>query len=791
MTDQVVHYNTLAGGNYAAGTNITWPGGGIGELVTVVEETGTTGKLYFTRLAGGDGPQNGETITQGGVTSSADGNAEPILYPIWFRQDVAIAANGDITWTGPALGATHSCLFDGQTANLTVGQTLTFSGGQTAELISQVDNGATGEIFFRMISNTDAGLPQDNDTFSDEGTGDGAVNGVVHERAYTPLHLHRLLADLNDDESQEGNDFLSIVDPTPSDRSTDQIVSLLGAVNISDTVAQHMYGGSISQASGGTKYSGLDIQVTTPLASTRPVVIQNDAIITDYWNNAYNPDSIAGKVRIMVKTRENGVDIDGRRVKGKLLEYGESYFEGGTTLGDATTALALFSSSDGNNTTAVGTVAGAPYNSIVITEGYQLIDFNNGNGSTPYALSFDLGTATKLQAYERWKYIQRRGTAETLFGRNAQLATGVIRNFAYDNESGNFSEDEIFAWGTEVSYTGESGGPFTLGEVCTFGNSTTGRLIYIDDQGLTGQMIFDMEGTTAPSGTITGVNSGATANTNVVTFNASSGTGLLMALDDGGTTGNFYYQALTGLDPVDNQTVYGATSLQTADVNGAVATRTINNAFVGIFTGSDFQTNFGIALDPSDATANDQLPNLLGVVQQPPNNQQGQITGLVVGDRVAVYPWDGVATDVNGDAAQDFDQMQLAVALTAGVSTVVNVGAGNIPNNTPQVGVLRIARDSDGQFDHVPYSSHDGDDEFTLTGTAPSAAAISNNLYIGYIDKAATSTTESYTAVFGPTSQQVAITVRRGGVNPIRTFKTTATFGATGFVTGAIRTPDA
>ena len=796
MTDQVVAYDTLAGGSYAVGTNITWPGGGVGELVTVVEETGTTGKLYFARLAGGDGPQDGETITQGGVTSSANGNAENTLYPIFFRPDVAIAANGNITWTGPALGTTHSFLFDAQTSNVVVGEILTFSGGQTAEVIAiPSDAGATGELYVRMISNTDAGLPQDNDTFTGDIAGDGTVDGVVHERTYTPLHLHRLLSDLNDDQIQSGDDVLSIVDPTASDRSTDEIVSLLGTVNITDTVAQHMYGGSISQASGATLYSGLDIQVTTPLSSTRPVVIQDDAIVTDYWNNAYNPDSIAGRVRILIKTRDDGADIDGKRVKGKLLEFGQSYFEGGTTLGTGTTALALFSANDGNNETAVGTVAGAPYNSIIITEGFQNIDFNNGNGSTPFGLSFDLGTATKAQSYERWKYIQRRGTAETLFGRNAQLVTGINRNFAYDGETGGpFTEDEIFAWGTEIPYTGEAGGPFVVGEVVTFGTSNAvGRILYLDDQGTTGTVIIAKEPgpNVQNTETMTGVTSGATATTGTVVNNTSAGTGLLIALDDQGTTGNIYYQTLTGLDPADNQTVFGASSLAQANVNGTVATRTINNQFVGVFTGSDFQTNFGIALDTSDATAGDQLRNLLDVVQQPPNNQQGIVSGLVVGDYVSVFPWDGSTLDVNGDAEPDFNQMSLAGALVAGVTTVVDVGTGNIPDNTPQVGVLRIERDSDGQFDHVPYASHDGDDQFTLVGTAPSAAAISNDVFIGYIDKISTSTTESYTAVFGPGTQPVAITVRRGGGSPIKTFKTTATFGATGFSVGAIRTSDA
>lgn len=803
MVDQVVRYDNIASGPFVVGTNITWAGGGIGEVVTVVSETADAGKIYYARLAGGDGPQDGEVITQGGTTADANTNAEDLLYPIFARPDLDVAANGDITWDSgaPDLGVTHSHFFDGQTSNFIVGEILTYSGGQTAEVIQIIsDAGVSGEVGVRMITPTDQGLPQDNDTFTGDVAGDGTVDGIVHERTYRPIHIHRLLSDLNDDEVAGGDDFLSAVDPTASNRSTDEIVQLLGTVNITDEVAQHMYGGSISQASGDTLYSGLNLQVTSPLASTRPVLIQDDAIITDYWNNAYNPDSIAGNIRIMVKTREDAVDFDGKRIKGKLLEFGEFYFEGSTTLGTATTALALFSSGDGNNNTAVGTVAGAPYNTIVVTEGFQTIDFNNGNGAQPFGLSIDFGSATSLQTYERTKYIQRRGTAETLFGRNAQLVTGINRNFPYDAEaSGPFQEDELIAWGDEIPYTGETSGPFTVGNVLEDDvTGARGRILYLDDQGTTGTMIVAKDGTTAFGNTngLTeysgGVATGTTATSGTAVTNTNAGTGLLIALDDDGSTGNLYYQGLTGLDPVDDQTVFGQTSLATADVNQAsgASFRTINNQFVGGYTGTNFQTNFGIAIDDTDAIAGDAFPDLLGATQNPPDNQSGTVGNLVIGDRVMVFPWDGSSTDVNGDAEPDFDNLGLAVALIAATSTVVDVGTGNIPDNTPQTGVLRVARDSDGQFEHLPYASHDGDDEFTLVGTAPSAAAISNNVFVGGLDQIATATSHSYTAVYSGTPTNHVIIVRRGGVSPIKPSIQTASFGAAGFSVNAARTPD-
>ena len=285
-----------------------------------------------------------------------------------------------------------------------------------------------------------------------------------------------------------------------------------------------------------------------------------------------------------------------------------------------------------------------------------------------------------------------------------------------------------------------------------------------------------------------GVTSAATADVDAVTNNTNAGRGLLIALNDTGTTGNLYYQSLVGTDPVDNQLVYGHTSNALCAVNGAISSRVINNAFVGVFTGSDFQTNLGVALDPTDATAGDRLRNLLDVAQAPPNNQQGVVTGGFVGDYLTVYPWDGSTLDVNGFPEQDFNEATLTTALVAGVSTTAVVTS--IPANTPAAGYLRIERNSDSEYDLVQYSSWSGL-TYTLVGTAPSAAAIGRNVFRALVDRvwATTGVPESYTAVQTGTNQ-VVLTLRRGGVSPIKTFKGSATFGTTGFTAAAQRISD-
>jgi hypothetical protein len=588
-----------------------------------------------------------------------------------------------------------------------------------------------------------------------------------------------------------------VIDPTASDRSTDQIITLLGNVNISDEVAQHGYGGSIDQAGGNTQYSGLDVQVTSPNPDTQPVIIQNDGIITDYWTNAYMPDSIAGNVRLLIKTREDGINIDGKRVTGRLLEYGDLYFTGSTTLGQATTSLALFSSPDGNNGTAAGTVAGAPYNTIVITEGYQTLDYGDGSGATPFGTSIAFGSATSLQTYERTKYNQRRGTVETIYGRNYQLVVGMNMNFDWDGGTAAWTEDEIVAWGTQIPYTTGAGTLVAVDEVVEGVTSgARGRVIYVDDTAGTGTIIVaDVEGTFQNSENLTTVRGASewTATAGTIVSNAAAGRMLLIA-STGTTTGSHYGQRLSGIIPADNQSIFGATSGETALVNEpttGVLTRTINNQFVGNYTGTNFQTNFGIAIAVANAIAGDAFPNLDGTTINPPDNRSGTVTNLQIGDYVTVFPWDGVATDINGDAEPDFNEMTLTTALTGGVSTSVVVGASNIPANTPNAGFLRVQRDSDSNLDLLEYSSFTNTTgTFTLVGTAPSNAAISNTVMRAFIDQQVSAGSSlAYSAQYTNPGQEVAITVRRGGSpNPIKTFKTTATFGP--FSISAIRTPD-
>lgn len=594
--------------SFTEGENITFSGGGIAELVLYYDND-PVGEMYVSMVSGAI-PADNETIS--GASGAAVVNGTPYIsrFPVHIRDDISYDNLSNIRWTGQALGHTHSCKFDGQTVNLALGN-ITFSGGGTAELIAQTDAGGTGELFFRM---TNTILPLDNETISDAGTGDGAVNGVAHVRAYTPNNIHYWFADKGDDASFTGNDEQDRTKPRVSERVGVTDVNFLGNANIDDTVSYHMYGGSIQQNSGDDEYNAVTIAVVDVDGLTEPVIIQDNAlhsaITTEYWNNAFMPDA-ASKVNLLIKVKAGGVVTDRRVVRFRALEEFRQYFTApDPTLSGGITPVSLVATDDGNHTNdASAFLATAAY-------GYQTVDHNNDSGAQPYWMVMSDNGDTKTQVHERFKWEQRRGTATTVHGLNAQLIVGNDLTIQYDGEGNTLQ--------------------FTEGETITFGGNSTG-------------------------------------------------TALLLALDDQGTTGSMYCQRLTGDVPLDNATITGNTSTETAVVNGAPTDRLIINNLVGGYTGSAFNpANIGITLAASDADNSDLFLDLLEVQQAPPNNQIG-VVNASANDTITVYPWDGATFDAAGDREPDFDRLTSSATYSGVTVTSITVNEA-IPTWFPASG---------------------------------------------------------------------------------------------------------
>ena len=312
---------------------------------------------------------------------------------------------------------------------------------------------------------------------------------------YTVLEIHRFLQDLADNGSSSGDDLLDITNINPSLRSTDQIITINAPYNIDDTLAEHTYGGSITQFNGDVIYSGLQVIGSVFSPSTELQIVQNNTLLTNYWGTGLNTGD-GSLLRIVVKSRTGGADIDGKRIRVQARELGDTYAEFEVTLGQGQSVAAISTQQDLNNQTAAGTIA--TWSSITNAEGYQLIDLNNGNGPQPYYSQWNKGSQSLNDLYERTKWIQRRSTAQTIHGINGELFRGITHSFAYDNEAGGpFQEDEILSWGTGLT-------------------AGTGLLLALYDNGSTGNMYIQLLTGVAPVDdlTITGGTSSATADVN-------------------------------------------------------------------------------------------------------------------------------------------------------------------------------------------------------------------------------------------------------------------------------------
>jgi hypothetical protein len=635
------------------------------------------------------------------------------------------------------------------------------------------------------------------DDFSVSVSGDiRHVSGTSH---YTVLELHRFLQGIADDQSPAtANDIVDITSATPSERSTDAIITLINGYNIDDDAAEYFYGGSIKQGSGDTEtlYGGLKVLGAVNNSSTQLQVIQNDdyyATTSPFWGDqsggGYNGNTAAQVLmRILVKCREYGADIDQKRVRVQARQWGDTYEFFNVTLGEGEAVAAISTTPDSQNTTAIATVQGWTGGDIPTNvEGWQEIDINNGDGDQPYYSKWTYNT-NSLGMRAVWEHIKEitgnnSPEAATPHGRNGELFLGITHSWTYDTDTGTFTEDEIVYWGTEIDYSDLTGGTFSVGDFVLFKNGTTlvnsGKVLYDNGVDMFVVALEDASGGTladgynieeASAGTVTAV-----IDVNITDQDAEGGEGVLLAED--ATGNNQYIQLIYGVAPVEDLKVTGRSSTAYCEPTNTVTARTIPKVKLGSYTGS-LQGAYGVGIDPDDLSSTDRITDLGGTQRIPPNNVTFSLSGVKASeDRILVGKKD------TGDDF-DWDEMTLAVALDDNGETIVDVGTGNIPADAPASGILRITLNN-GKIKYQPYNSHDGDDEFTIPSSdyLSEPAAISNGVMLAFIDKLAAADPEEFTLQFDA-QRTLWIRVRDGGTlgdgEAIKTFESQGVLYSTG-----------
>jgi hypothetical protein len=387
------------------------------------------------------------------------------------------------------------------------------------------------------------------------------------------------------------------------------------------------------------------------------------------------------------------------------------------------------------------------------------------------------------------------------YGQAGETFRGITHEFDYDGEqNGPFTENAVLYWGTELATDNESGS-FVVGEYVTFepdGGGTiknAGKVLYWT----AGTLIVALENIAgsilADNDDITGLSSGATAkiNATITDDDKAGGEGRMLAVDDQGLTGTIWIQRLAGSAPVDDLPIYERGSTAEALVNGAPTPRTVSTPSIGQSTGTNIIGAFGVGFDPNDVGAQDKFTDLTGTLRIPPNNVTFTVTGLVSGeDRVLVGPRTGSALEKG--------QWLLSTALSGGTETsvVVKTGAEAVPiaGDTPSNGQdpnnsrLRVQLNS-GIYKRQDYVSWTGS-TFTIPSTSYSGdpANVDNDVFLAYVDVLANGSSEGFTGVY-QSDRNLFVRVRDGGSTPIKTFEANAVFGSSNASVAAIRQSDA
>lgn len=630
----------------------------------------------------------------------------------------------------------------------------------------------------------------DADWSFDNATGNIRYIGDDHNGAApsyaTVIELHRWLQDLADDAVFSGDDELDITVENPSSRSTDNIITLIGSANIDDASSEHLYDGSIIQASGAEIYDGI-VNFGNPQVQIQ--VHQDGAVLADDWWNK----SIGG-------THDGAADA------AILTDSGESW----TT--DQFVDYTIYNVTDGSSgiitantaTTITATLAGGTDDDWDIGDAYVIGIPLNADANQGISHRFMLKVRTGGSDTDGRRLLgtsRRFGKTYSEFSINGtSRGNNVLALNDADDLNNATAEATVAGWTTIVNQTegyvgldvdGDGSNEFYYSEwdrAALSINSLYERTKYLSRDG-SGSTLYGLSGEL-----FRGITHEIDVDTPTGTFAAveavswTGGTGQLLAIDSTTAPTKMWIQLLTGTAPSNTDTITGAGG-GTADCSGTPTARTpVPQPFLGQSTGGAIIGGYGAGIRAADLTFPDKLTDLGNTLREAPNNVTFTVEGLEIGDRVLVTQYDAVATDI------DKDQYALSGPVNGAAVGTITVQTA-IQSDTPQSGIaLRVVND-EGYDVYLPVASWTGS-TFTLTSTYDfsgtgenDSAANGNNVYVGYIDKDATATSESFTVVY--TADRSLFVRVRDGAEPIRTFETTASLTSTGGSATAIRTADA
>jgi hypothetical protein len=680
------------------------------------------------------------------------------------------------------------------------------------------------------------------DDFTVSATGDIRYVGAAHGNAtagyYSVIAFHRWLQDLADNASAAistagSSDYLDITDKTPSERSTDNIITLLNNFNIDQTASEHLYDGSIIQNGGNDRWDGLVVIANQGMKFD---LVQNGKVLTnDFWNY---------RVKGTHTGSANSSTLTDSTKTWTTNQWAGYYVENTT---DGCWGIVLSNTTDTLTFTSAG-LQGGTDNDFDASDAYRIIAGLNNDPVSGYSHRFMVKVKSSANDNDGVTFTNADGsTTGDIDGRRLLGQTRV-----WHKTYGEFRIGTGTAQGNNVMaltyaddlnnttlkvYVTDVGDTYGFNDITNLtagyngmdvDNNTVNEYYYSKwdipaqtnrGSGLTTARINDLyeriKVLTATSTsfslyglngalfrgithefTYTGETGGAAWSEGAaITWGtgASAGTGQLIAVNDTGTTGTMWIQYISGVAPANAVTLTQTSTTKTCTI-GTVTERTLSFPHCGVSTGSALIGAYGFGVNNADLTAADKVTDLTATVVTPPDNRSFSVTGLNTNDYVLVGPESAGTLQLNQfrlNTLLDADNTTSVVIKTNGVG-----GPGTIPSDTPATGTIRVA-DNNGNYRKLHYSGWSGS-TFTIDSTdgnedfASVNASVDNNVFISYLDTTSV-TSASYTAVYS-TPRNLFVRVRFGGssgssyTDAIKTFESPASFPGSA---AAIRTPDA
>ncbi len=285
---------------------------------------------------------------------------------------------------------------------------------------------------------------EDGDWTITRSTGDiryvGDDHGGTNPSYATVIQFHRWLQDFADDAEFTGDDELDIVDKNPSERSTDNIITLVNGFYLTAADTEHLFDGSIIQDGGDTIFDGI---VNFGNVGVRIQVLQDAAILDDdFWNyNIGGTDDTSSSAAFMTDSTQSFT----------VNEFA-GYVIKNTT--DGSEALIISNGTD----TIVGTLAGGLENDWDSGDAYLISQGLNSNAAGGISARWLVPTRLNGVDIDQRRLIGTNRTYERTYGEFKIAATARGNNVLALSDSDDLNNNTAAAttasWTTIVNVEG-------------------------------------------------------------------------------------------------------------------------------------------------------------------------------------------------------------------------------------------------------------------------------------------------------------------------------------------------